>query len=644
MTLEEKCKKLEALPYQAIYDEALKRGVSKNDIGKKDKTEIIMQMLLNQLLSDEDIEQLVNDYVYGDRVTFTLWTFKKKLENDDYTTILGLEGVEEENLLEGFHNLKIISVKDISNRIELLYVYGKEYKYVDENGKNDSVWEQHRGCIWIGKDITYLASISKHERMAFFINKYIAEKISNKISQIKPPKSAVDKCIDVAAISRVVLQSSNGEKTVISRTEGFTEEQTQEVRRIQDGRVNTSGSYIANIAEDIKATIRYNVKKGSIGIFRHIPSSILFSWSEEAIRIIFEEIEELRAKPAEEIYREMGMTLEWPGHSTEVQRELNWYLSQVIQTLSRDDVEIQIPEEMSILQNEDWFVRMPRIYCVECDSYELPYCSQCHDKLSFKRGSLVPCKCGTHLKIMCSEGHTNCKMEYLYIPTPRFKQMVDKKVLAVYKDIDLKYDTCIWGDMLHINAQPEDAQADEIFFEEIECFKNDITEIPEHIKEYAIQLGEKCKISCTHNNIDKYSNDWSYTCLPKIFYTIIPGFKMQPHKGSEYGDVSGNVKVGHKTYELIGLIKKCNIKNPEKPLLMSDSLGEEIIRQFVEQGMMKASPQLIAIIIPRRIDNGFKGTLRYLARLSQKKVVFLELEQICKVIMLNNNMLLQQEK
>lgn len=637
MNIEEKKRKLENLPYQAIFDEAIKRGIAKEDINKKSKVDIIMQMLLNKLLDDAAVAQLINDYIYGDRVTFTLWTFKAKLKDEDYTALIDLEGNEEKDLLEGFHNLKIISVKEISNRIELTYVYAKEYKYIDENGNNDSVWEQHRGCVWIGRDVTYLASISKHERMTLFMNGYIGKIISNKISQIKPPKAALDNCIDIEAISRCVWQSSNGEKTVISRIGGFTEEQSQEVQRIKTGRINTSGSYIANIAEDIKATIRYNVKKGTIGIYRHIPASILFAWSEEAIKIIFEEIEALKARPVEEIYREMGLVLEWNGQSPETQRELNWYLSQVLQTLEQGEIEVQVTDAMSILQKRDWFISMPRLYCEECDSYEIPYCPGCHNKLSFTGNNLLPCECGAPLKYVCSEGHANCKIEYLYVPTTKFKQMIDKKIKAIFKDDDLTYNMCIWGDVLHINMQQDDNIGDEIFFDQINCFENDITEIPEHIKKYAIRLGEKCDISCTHKNVDMYSNDWTHVCLPKIFYNILPGFTMQPHKGNEYGDISANVMVERKSYEMIGIIKKCNTTKLEKPLLMTDRLGEEIIRQFVEQGMMKASTELIAIIIPRRIDNGFKGALRYLAKLSHKKVVFMELEQVCKVIMLNTN-------
>ena len=52
--------------------------------------------------------------------------------------------------------------------------------------------------------------------------------------------------------------------------------------------------------------------------------------------------------------------------------------------------------------------------------------------------------------------------------------------------------------------------------------------------------------------------------------------------------------------------------------------------------MSDARCQLIAVIAPQYFDHGFKGTLRYLAKLAGKKVVFIELDEICKIIERND--------
>ena len=100
-----------------------------------------------------------------------------------------------------------------------------------------------------------------------------------------------------------------------------------------------------------------------------------------------------------------------------------------------------------------------------------------------------------------------------------------------------------------------------------------------------------------------------------------------------------------KTYELKGIIKKNSENTPRKTmdyeekarkrLLSSSKEGQEIIRQFVEQGVIDARCQLIAVIIPQYIDASVKGTLRHLARLSGKKVTFIELNEIAELISMN---------
>ena len=83
-------------------------------------------------------------------------------------------------------------MRDNDDRLELLYNYSKEYIYLSEEGRTESVWELHRGCLWIGKDNNYLASISKHEKMMSFMLQFIGKILDNSLFQIKPPKKAIE--------------------------------------------------------------------------------------------------------------------------------------------------------------------------------------------------------------------------------------------------------------------------------------------------------------------------------------------------------------------------------------------------------------------------------------------------------------------
>ena len=110
------------------------------------------------------------------------------------------------------------------------------------------------------------------------------------------------------------------------------------------------------------------------------------------------------------------------------------------------------------------------------------------------------------------------------------------------------------------------------------------------------------------------------SCLPKVFYGILPSYRPQPHKGGEFGDVSGQIQVGNSYYQMIGIIKK-NSENKS---------GRRSRERTTEV-------HAIAVIAPQYFDHGLKGTLKMLARLAGKKVLFIELDEICKLIAMNEN-------
>ena len=647
MTLEEKKKKLETLPWQALFEVAVQKKLEAAQLNGKDKSEIIDLLINTVMLSDSEVDGLVNDYIYGNRITFTLWTFSNALTERDYNIIKTLEDSLEPYLpADGFRGLHIISVKDCADRLEVLYVYSKEYSYINESGRSASVWEQHRGCLWIGVGTTYLACISKHDKMTTCMVNHVASKLGKAITQMKPPKAAIERCINWIAKSRIVLQGTGGEKTIISKSDGLTEEQHEEINRIKGERFDTSGSYIAQISEDKQATVKYNVKKGSIGIYKHLSAPVLFEWSRQAINIIFEEIDALQGRPAAEIYRELGINLKWSAMSELEKDQANWFLSCVIASRNRNDYMCEIPENVrNMLNKQTLFQRIPRVYCKTCESYEMPYCSECENPLRSNRIGDLFCECGAPHEIRCSEGHKNCEVEHWYIPTERFLRMVNQNLHSAFPDASTKYHMLVMGTTLHIIYSEEEDTAVELAFDDVEWLKTIPAVTQDCSKRFAVRMKEKCTGTCSKSKIHECANNPSMYCLPKVFYTILPGYRPQPHTGYEYGDVSGEIKCGGRNFEMIGIIKKNSLNNRtgrddmvliDEHLRSTSNEGQEILRQFVEQGMSDARVQVIAIIAPQYFDSGLKGTLRYLARISGKKVMFIGLDEISRLLDAND--------
>ena len=85
-----------------------------------------------------------------------------------------------------------------------------------------------------------------------------------------------------------------------------------------------------------------------------------------------------------------------------------------------------LEDKIAVLNEEKWFVKFSRIYCNTCDSYEIPYCSECGNELRISKGQFKECKCGAPLKIKCAEGHNTCEIENWYIPKASLVRMINK--------------------------------------------------------------------------------------------------------------------------------------------------------------------------------------------------------------------------
>ncbi len=652
LSRQEREKKLATLPWQALHDFGIKKGLSADELRGKDKHVLIHKILEIDSINDEMISELVNDYIYGNRVTFTIWRFAESLTQDQFDVLCHWEGIEKNDLgVNGFHNLQIVSVEEHQDRIEIVYVYGKEYRYIDESGRDAGVWEQHRGCLWVGTKQNYVAFISKHDRMTKCVIDFIQDLLDTSIKQVKMPQKAIDQCVDTVAISRIVLQGLDGEKTIISNATGLTEDQQQEVDNVKDGRFVPAGNRIANIGEKHTATIKYNLNKGSLGIYKHLPAPMLFKWTEEAIRIILDEIDRLKGKQAQLIFSELGMELKWPGLTSEEKLQFEWFLTKAIQVSVEKSIDIALPDTVdSILWESKWFMVVPRIFCESCETDEIPICSSCGKALKYNATERkLTCDCGAPIKAECSEGHKNVTENHWFIPTPFFMQQIKKKIKQVYPDDDYNFCFHIRDRYLHMECIGNVSCSEvEIPFHAIDCFdiEQQTVRYPEHIFRYAALLKEKCDGVCSNKKILECLKTDDMMCLPKLFYEILPGFRPQPHRNGEYGDVSGQIKANGRSYELKGIIKKNTANTPSKSsdleclkttvLTSSLSTGREIIQQFVEQGMIDARCQVIAVIAPQYFDANFKGTLKYLARLVNKKIVFIQLEEICEIVSYKN--------
>ena len=151
--------KINTLPWQALFEYSVQKGIKENEIKNKDKSQIIIELKNKNLIDIKEIDKLIEDYIYGNRVTFSIWRFDETISKQDIEIIKQLEGKNIPCDVREYRNVKIQKITEYNDRLELVYVYSKIYNYINETGKADQVWEQHKGCSWIGIDKSYVAYI-----------------------------------------------------------------------------------------------------------------------------------------------------------------------------------------------------------------------------------------------------------------------------------------------------------------------------------------------------------------------------------------------------------------------------------------------------------------------------------------------------
>ena len=68
----------------------------------------------------------------------------------------------------------------------------------------------------------------------------------------------------------------------------------------------------------------------------------MFDWSQNAINVIFEEVEKMKGRPAEEIFKELGLEPKWPGLTNDEKKGMNDFLTCTIAALDQNEDEYSL--------------------------------------------------------------------------------------------------------------------------------------------------------------------------------------------------------------------------------------------------------------------------------------------------------------
>lgn len=315
-----------------------------------------------------------------------------------------------------------------------------------------------------------------------------------------------------------------------------------------------------------------------------------------------EEINNLQGKPAREIFAALGKEITWPGILVDKHEQMEWLLTKLLSASQTEIADVSVPELLlTLLEDKRYFIKTYRPHCSICDSPVGAICGECGANLFIDDIKVLRCPSGHKLieekeyRLVCSEHHRlpTLKPEHCwYLPTLEVAKKLDANIKKIHPGSSSLNSWYIAN--MQLIVHPERMQAQEIPFEDISCFRIVSGSETVERKSWLVDSKEKCS-SIGNDGCSNCISIIKNTCLMRIFNPVIPGYRPQPHRGGEYGDVSGQVLCNGRPLEMKGIIKS-NTKSGAKskssvedkintPLLSTSSAGGEIIRQIVEQGV-----------------------------------------------------------
>lgn len=144
------------------------------------------------------------------------------------------------------------------------------------------------------------------------------------------------------------------------------------------------------------------------------------------------------------------------------------------------------------------------------------------------------------------------------------------------------------------------------------------------------QFREKCNDSSKENCAGCVAKRVSPQCFMRLLALFDPSYHPSPHHGHEFGDYHRMVTLdGLPNVQLLTAMKS---SQPAKTTVkLRHDLGKDIYSQ-VATYRKDATVGLVGILVPRRLEAGFKALLRTDAEQSNKKLVFFEEGEVVRIV------------
>lgn len=593
---------------------------------------ILIKIIESSNISDEEIEKYYEEYRYGLKPGFSIYSFKsnkmctmstlmKKIKSE----LEKLQNIEEEQ--PPIKNIRFNNIDQFSEDMcEYSFYYSKKYTYIDDKEEPNYIYELKETFVWISTRYHFVAIKNCDERVVKILSKlfsviYGTELIPIMLTQGLIKEIFGDKKKKVAGVNPNAGESE-AEKIIVSDS---NLDKKEELNRQLEQYITTSENLEVSISDKLN-TLGINNAKGKLHLTKNMTATVFREWSINSIRKIIEYI--AKNETDFEIFKAKNIMESsfWDDYNLETKNLIEEIIFKILNYNSNKEgynPKMSQRIDYSKVLGKNFFAKI-FIECINCqDSHCIPKCHCGSYNIKIGKKNNVFCgDCGENLtSLECEDGH-NINIENLQnisiyiIPDSSLYEKI-KQFIKQKFNINFNGYVIISNSVINIT---EKSIGGIISASKITEFNNVLkTEINETerntIEKRLKSIKEKCKES-TKENCNVCHKSSKECCILQLFSTY-EGYRPSPHHGHEFGDLDFKVEFEGKKYQFVGIVKSsCNLTH-------ASPQGREMIQQIISASQDRRI-EIIGAVCPTRFDTQFEKDLDYIAKCTHSKIVILD--------------------
>jgi hypothetical protein len=412
--------KLYHVPVFALR-ELLESKADGRKFGHLHQAELVQKADEMESISEQDVEDLHENFRYGRRLSFYLYLLPGGLTKPD----LGSLQHTLDELSSPDPTWPAIGLQQVPNKVTLLdeeeldgfgevrFRYFITHRFLNVDEQPDQVLQSRYGFLWLDLDLGYLAILSRDEPVNRQITRSLAKTLQAIPLPIRFPREVLDQHFSIESAKRLsYYDPGTGVRRSISG-QGLWHRFKQEIMAREQEFIRPSSLYDEEVAEGMISGLGVASSKGKIYLTRTLPTSVVRNWARQRLPSLMRDVKELRARQPDSFSRSIEsvnrMRLPSAGRAS-----INIIVEALLQ-IERDGLtSVELPQtarEIYDALEGKYFSPYLRTLCSLCDEIaELcPYC----ESRSIELGDpATTCgSCGStltddgHVALRCMNGH-----------------------------------------------------------------------------------------------------------------------------------------------------------------------------------------------------------------------------------------------